>query len=86
MGNRGNPVDLIVNTAKDIKPIYTDHARDQMADRHISEEEVGFVLNNPEVTRPGEGDTIILTAHPNGRFIKIIVERKKPRVIITAAD
>lgn len=75
-----------MNTAKDIKPIYTDHARDQMADRRISEEEVRFVLNNPEVTRPGEGDAIILTAHPNGRFIKIVVEQKKPRVIITAAD
>lgn len=69
-----------------MKPIYTDHARDQMADRRIGEEEVEFVLNNPEVTRPGEGDTIILTSHPNGRFIKIVVERKKPRVIITAAD
>lgn len=69
-----------------MKPIYTDHARDQMADRRISEEEVGFVLNNPEVTRPGEGDTLILTSHPDGRFIKVVVERKKPRVIITAAD
>lgn len=69
-----------------MKPIYTDHARDQMADRRISEEEVGFVLNNPEITRPGEGDTLILTAHPDGRFIKIVVERKRPRVIITATD
>jgi hypothetical protein len=76
----------MVNTAKAMKPIYTDHARDQMADRHISEEEVEFVLNNPEVTRPGEGDTLILTAHPNGRYIKIVVPQKKPRVIITTAD
>ena len=72
--------------AKYIKPIYTDHAKDQMTDRRISEEEVGFVLNNPEVTRPGEGDTLILTAHPNGRYIKVVVLRKKPRVIITTAD
>lgn len=69
-----------------MKPIYTDHAKDQMADRRISKEEVEFVLNNPEVTRPGEGDTLILTAHPNGRYIKIVVEKKKPRVIITAMD
>jgi hypothetical protein len=68
------------------KPIYTDHARDQMADRGISKEEVEFCLNEPEITRPGERDTLILTAHPNGRFIKIVVLRKKPRVIITAAS
>ena len=68
------------------QPIYTDHARDQMADRGITEEEVEFCLNEPETTRPGERDTLILTAHPNGRFIKIVVPRRKPRVIITAAD
>jgi hypothetical protein len=66
------------------KPIYTDHALDQMSDRGISKEEVEFCLNEPEITRPGERDTLILTAHPNGRFIKILVPRKNPRVIITA--
>ena len=68
------------------QPIYTDHARDQMADRGITEEEVEFVLNEPEITRPGDENCLILTAHPNGRFIKIVVPVKKPRVIITAAD
>ena len=57
-----------------------------MADRGITEEEVEFCLNEPEITRPGERDTLILTAHPNGRFIKIVVPQKKPRVIITAGD
>jgi len=57
-----------------------------MADRGISEEEVEFCLNNPEVTRPGEENTLVLIAHPNGRYIKIVVPLKKPRVIITAAD
>ena len=69
-----------------MRPIYTDHARDQMADRGITEEEVEFCLNEPEITRAGERDTLILTAHPNGRFIKIVVPQKKPRVIITAGD
>lgn len=68
------------------KPIYTNHARDQMADRRVTEEEVEFVLNEPEVTRPGDDDCLVLTAHPNGRFIKIVVPVKKPSVIITAAD
>ena len=57
-----------------------------MAVRGITEEEVEFCLNEPEITRLGERDTVILTAHPNGRFIKIVVPRIKPRVIITAAD
>ena len=57
-----------------------------MADRGISEEEVEFCLNNPEITRIGERNTLILTAHPNGRFIKIVVPERRPRVIITAAD
>ena len=68
------------------QPIYTDHARDQMADRSITEAEVEFVLNEPEITRPGDEDCLVLTAHPNGRFIKIVVPKKQPRVIITAAD
>ena len=68
------------------QPIYTDHARDQMKDRVISEEEVEFVLNQPEVIRPGDGDCSVLTAHPSGRFIKIVVSTKRSRVIITAAD
>lgn len=68
------------------KPIYTDHARDQMADRRITEGEVEFCLNNPEITRPGDRGTIILTAHPNGRYIKIVVDGKRPRVIVTAGD
>jgi len=57
-----------------------------MADRGITEEEVEFCLNEPENTREGERDTLILTAHPNGRFIKIVVPQKKPGKIITAAD
>ena len=68
------------------QPIYTDHARDQMAYRRITEKEVEFCLNEPEIIRPGDRDTLILTAHPNGRFIKIVVHKTKPRVIITAAD
>jgi hypothetical protein len=57
-----------------------------MADRGITEEEVEFCLNEPERIRSGERNTLILIAHPNGRYIKIVVPQKKPRVIITAAD
>jgi hypothetical protein len=57
-----------------------------MAERNITQEEVEFCLNEPEITRPGERDTLILIAHPSGRFIKIVVPVAKPRLIITAAD
>ncbi len=57
-----------------------------MADRGITEKEVEFCLNEPEIIRPGERDRLILTAHPNGRFIKIVVPKMEPSVIITAAD
>ena len=57
-----------------------------MADRGITEGEVEYCLNEPEIIRSGEGGTVIHAAHPNGRFIKIVVPRMEPTVIITAAD
>ena len=68
------------------RPIYTDHARDQMADREITEREVEFCLNNPEITRPGDRGYLILTTHCKGRFIKIVVPKLEPTVIVTVAD
>ena len=72
--------------AKKKQPIYTDYAREQMAVRRITEEEVQFCLNEPEIIRPGQRGTLIFTAHPKGRFIKIVVSGKEPRIVITAAD
>lgn len=68
------------------QPIYTDHARDQMADRGITEKEVEFCLNNPEITRPSERGYLILSTHYRGKFVKIVVPRKEPTVIVTAAN
>jgi len=68
------------------QPIYTDHAQGQMVERRITKEEVEFCFHKPEITRHGEREALILTAHPNGRFIKVVVSRKKPRLIITVAD
>jgi hypothetical protein len=55
-----------------------------MALRGVSEREVGYCLNNPEITRPGDNGLTILTTHVDGRYIKIVIKNK--RVIITAAD
>lgn len=75
-----------LNVADKKQPIYTDHARDQMADRGITEREVEFCLNNTEITRPGERGYLILTAHYRGKFIKIVVPEDKPTVIVTAGN
>lgn len=58
-----------------------------MRERNITEAEVEAVLANPEITRPGRDGRTIHTAHPNGRFIKVVVdERTSPREIVTVAD
>ncbi|MBN2074667.1 MAG: DUF4258 domain-containing protein [Dehalococcoidales bacterium] len=55
--------------------------------RRISKEEVEFVLNEPEIIRPGyNSDYLVLTSHPKGRYIKVTISRKRPNLIITAAD
>ena len=75
-----------LNVANKKQPIYTDHAQDQMADRKITEEEVEFCLNHPEITRPGDRGYLIHTTHCKGRFIKIVVPRNEPTVIVTTGD
>lgn len=66
---------------------YWDHARKRMRERNISEAEVEAVLANPEITRPGRDGRTIHTAHPNGRFIKVVIdERKTPSEVVTVAD
>ncbi len=58
-----------------------------MRERNISEAEIEAVLAHPEITRPGRDGRTIHTGHPNGRFIKVVIdERKNPPEIVTAAD
>ena len=66
---------------------YWSHARIRMHERKISEAEVEAVLTHPEITRSGRDGRTIHTAHPNGRFIKVVIdERKNPPEVITVAD
>lgn len=66
---------------------YWSHARIRMRERSICEAEVEAVLANPEITRPGRDGRTNHTAHPNGRFIKVVIdERKHPPEIVTVAD
>lgn len=66
---------------------YWHHAQIRMRERNITEAEVEAVVANPEITRPGRDGRTIHTAHPNGRFIKVVVdERASPCEIVTVAD
>jgi hypothetical protein len=68
-------------------PTYTKHAREQMARRGISREEVGMVLAEYHTEYPDrQGDRIVI-GHPGGRRVKVVVAKDSdsPR-IITAAD
>ncbi len=66
---------------------YWHHARVRMRERNITEAEVEAVLASPEITRPGRDGRTIHTAHPNGRYIKVVVdERVTPHEIVTVAD
>jgi hypothetical protein len=60
------------------EPIYTDHARERMAYRKVTEEEVEFVLNNPDTTLPGEPGTLKITGHPKNRRVEIMVPLRNP--------
>lgn len=66
------------------------HARDQMKARDISESEVDAVLAAPEITAPGRpgplGPTKVLRKTVNGRRLKVVVsDTEVPRVVTVAS-
>lgn len=69
-----------------IKLIYTNHARDQMRNRLITEAEVEACWLNHHTTKSDKKGNPIYIADVKGRYIKIVVKRQDTRVVITAAD
>lgn len=66
---------------------YDPHARLRMSQRNINEAEVLAVLTNPEISRPGRAPRLICTAHPNGKFVKVVYElRGDVYYVITVGD
>lgn len=70
---------------------YTDHARDRMAERGITEEEVEYCLSHYDARYPCEDDeekwNYVCTT-PDKRRIRVVVDEKKPahKRIISAMD
>lgn len=64
------------------------HARKRMRQRNISECEVRYCLQNPEVTYSDKkGNPIYVTHTSNGRRIKVVVlAGTDPTTILTVAD
>jgi len=75
-----------VKRAKRERLIYTEHAREQMYDRGISEAEVEACWNNHHTTYTDKKGNPIYIADVQDRRIKIIVKKQNTRVVITAAD
>jgi hypothetical protein len=67
---------------------FTRHARDQMADRNISEAEVEETLADPQITYPSHQrpDRRVLVRTIGERRIKIVVPIAEPDVIVSAMD
>ena len=66
---------------------YTQHAKDQMARRGISENEVEAVLSEPDVRYTDKTGNPIFIADVAGRRIKVVIAKDvDPPRVITAAD
>lgn len=67
--------------------IYSQHARDQMAKRGITETDVEMALRHPIGSPlPGEPGTIWIKGHaPAGRILKVCVRLTDRDFVITAA-
>jgi Domain of unknown function (DUF4258) len=69
------------------KPIYTTHARKQMALRGITEAEVEATIARNHTSYPDKAGNQNLISHVKGRRIKVVVAKDSdPPRIITAAD
>ena len=68
------------------RPVYTRHAREQMAYRQISEYEVETTLSEYHTRYTDPNGNPILIGEVDGRRIKVVVARgsNPPRIITTA--
>jgi hypothetical protein len=63
--------------------ILTDHAKERMRDRGISESDLELVLGDPEIKHPGPYGDINVIKTINGRKIKVsyVIDKKKKKII-----
>lgn len=69
-----------------LRLIYTEHARDQMIERRISEEEVEACWNDHLTDYPDKKGNPNYIGDVKGRRIKVVVSKADNRIIITVAD
>ena len=68
-------------------PLLTDHAKVQLKNRKITDDEVNIVLSGPRETVPTRANRLASFAFVHGKYIVVIHERGKDNkddVIITA--
>ena len=68
---------------------YTEHARDMMKQRNISECEVKYCIENYTIALPGKkGNLVYKVRTPSNRKIKVVVDKRTENQIqvITVGD
>ena len=70
------------------RPIITDHAKSNMARRAVTEAHVREALAASDITYPGSNkdrETMVKEGLcQDGRRLCVVVDKKKPRVVVTA--
>jgi hypothetical protein len=66
---------------------YTQHAKDRMQERRITEKEVEYCIQNYHTSYTDKkGNPIYIAQLPSDRQIKVVVQANNPKVVITVAD
>ena len=66
---------------------YTQHAKDRMQQRGITEEEVEYCLQNYHTSYQDKGKPIYRTDLPSGKQIKVVIAANTEDItVITVAD
>ncbi len=56
---------------------YTEHARDMMKLRNVSESEVEYCIENYEIDLPDKKGNFVYKAHtPSNRYVKVVVDKR----------
>ena len=70
------------------RPIFSKHALEEMRERQITKRDVRTVINNHDTTYPGTHKTrptvVKVGTAPDGRRLRVVLDAKKERVVVTA--
>lgn len=66
-----------------MKPIrYDRHARKRMKDREVSEDEIEFVIKNPDSCEPSIKGRMNAFKFVNGRYLRVTFKEEMDRILV----